>query len=172
MRGGLSGPWFTIMEDAIFGVNILLAMFFSMMRRLISQMDLFKFSCMSGYCWWWRRSHVLCCCNLVSFHTCKLMVGMVMTHGLAWSSMSSSMSWFRLFSVFPRFCKYNFFVLSVCHTASIVCICIRPITTIFCTRHDSVTVVTCAKYRCGRSSIFKTREFWIFIKFRIRSKYA
>ena len=48
----------------------------------------------------------------------------------------------------------------------------RPITTIFCTRHDSVTVVTCAKYRCDRSSIFKTRAFWIFIEFRIRSKYA
>ena len=26
-----------------------------------------------------------------------------------------------------------------------------PITTIFCTRHDSVTVVTCAKYRCDRN---------------------
>ena len=39
-----------------------------------------------------------------------------------------------------------------------------PITTIFCTRHDSVTVVTCAKYRCDRSGIFKTRAFWIFIE--------
>ena len=49
----------------------------------------------------------------------------------------------------------------------------RPITTTFCTRHDSVTVVTCAKYRCDRSSIFETRgAFWIFIEFRIRSKYA
>ena len=48
----------------------------------------------------------------------------------------------------------------------------RPITTIFCTRHDSVTVVTCAKYRCDRSSIIETRAFWIFIEFRIRSKYA
>ena len=48
----------------------------------------------------------------------------------------------------------------------------RPITTIFCTRHDSVTVVTCAKYRCDRSNIFETRAFWIFIEFRIRSKYA
>ena len=46
------------------------------------------------------------------------------------------------------------------------------ITTIFCTRHDSVTVVTCAKYRCDRSSIFETKAFWIFIEFRIRSKYA
>ena len=48
----------------------------------------------------------------------------------------------------------------------------RPITTIFCTRHDSVTVVTCAKYRCDRSSILETRAFWIFIECRIRSKYA
>ena len=48
----------------------------------------------------------------------------------------------------------------------------RPITTIFCTRHDSVTVVTCAKYRCDRSNIYKTRAFWIFVEFRIRSKYA
>ena len=48
----------------------------------------------------------------------------------------------------------------------------RPITTIFCTRHDSVTVVTCAKYRCYRPRIFYTRVFWIFIEFRIRSKYA
>ena len=48
----------------------------------------------------------------------------------------------------------------------------RPITKIFCTCHDSVTVVTCAKYRCDRSSIFKTRAFWIFIEFRIWSKYA
>ena len=45
----------------------------------------------------------------------------------------------------------------------------RPITTIFCTRHDNVTVVTCAKYRYDRSSIFETRAFWIFIEFRIRS---
>ena len=48
----------------------------------------------------------------------------------------------------------------------------RPITTIFCTHHDSVTVVTCAKYRCDRSYTFYTRVFWIFIEFRIRSKYA
>ena len=48
----------------------------------------------------------------------------------------------------------------------------RQITTIFCTRHDSVTVVTCAKYRCDRSYTFYTRVFWIFIEFRIRSKYA
>ena len=49
---------------------------------------------------------------------------------------------------------------------------IRPITTIFCTRHDSDTVVTCAKYRCDRPRTFYTRVFWIFIEFRIRSKYA
>ena len=49
---------------------------------------------------------------------------------------------------------------------------IRPITTIFCTRHDSDTVVTCAKYRCDRPRILYTRVFWIFIEFRIRSKYA
>ena len=48
----------------------------------------------------------------------------------------------------------------------------RTITTIFCTRHDSDTVVTCAKYRCDRPRIFYTRVFWIFIEFRIRSKYA
>ena len=48
----------------------------------------------------------------------------------------------------------------------------RPITTIFCTRQDSDTVVTCAKYRCDRPRIFYTRVFWIFIEFRIRSKYA
>ena len=48
----------------------------------------------------------------------------------------------------------------------------RPITTIFCTRHDSVTVVTCAKYRCDRPRTFYTRVFWNFIEFRIRSKYA
>ena len=48
----------------------------------------------------------------------------------------------------------------------------RPITTIFCTRHDSDTVVTCEKYRCDRPRIFYTRVFWIFIEFRIRSKYA
>ena len=50
--------------------------------------------------------------------------------------------------------------------------CTRPITTIFCTRHNSVTVVTCAKYRYDRSSIFETRSFWILIDFRIWSKYA
>ena len=47
-----------------------------------------------------------------------------------------------------------------------------PITTIFCTCHDSATVVTYAKYRCDRSSIFETKAFWIFIEFRIRSNYV
>ena len=42
---------------------------------------------------------------------------------------------------------------------------IRPITTIFCTRHDSDTVVTCAKCRYDRPRIFYTRVFWIFIEF-------
>ena len=38
------------------------------------------------------------------------------------------------------------------------------------TRHDSDTVVTCAKYRCDRPRIFYTKVFGIFIEFRIRSK--
>ena len=46
-----------------------------------------------------------------------------------------------------------------------------PITTKFCTRHDSVTVVTCAKFRCVRLRIFQTRALSIMIEFRIRSKY-
>ena len=49
---------------------------------------------------------------------------------------------------------------------------VRPIITIFCTRHDSDTVVTCAKYRCDRPRIFYIRVFWIFLEFRIRLKYA
>ena len=32
--------------------------------------------------------------------------------------------------------------------------------------------MTCAKHRCDRSNIFETRALWIFIEFRIRSKYA
>ena len=39
----------------------------------------------------------------------------------------------------------------------------RLITTIFCTRHDNDTVVTCARYLCDRPCIFYTRLFWIFI---------
>ena len=46
----------------------------------------------------------------------------------------------------------------------------QPITMKFCTRHDSFTVVTCAKYRCDWLSIFWIRAFQIFIKFRIQSK--
>ena len=42
---------------------------------------------------------------------------------------------------------------------------IGPITMIFCTRHDSDTVATCAKYRCDRPRIFYTRVFLIFIEF-------
>ena len=37
-----------------------------------------------------------------------------------------------------------------------------PITTIFCTRHDSDTVVTCAKYRCDRPRIYVTPECYEF----------
>ena len=43
----------------------------------------------------------------------------------------------------------------------------RPITTILCTRHDSDTVETCAKYRCDRPRTFYTRVLWIFSEFRI-----
>ena len=43
--------------------------------------------------------------------------------------------------------------------------CTRSTTTIFCTLHDSDTVVTCAKYRCDRSYRFYTRVLWIFIEF-------
>ena len=49
--------------------------------------------------------------------------------------------------------------------------CTLPTTTKFCTRHDSVTVVTCAKFRCDRLNIFETRALPILIEFRIRSKY-
>ena len=49
--------------------------------------------------------------------------------------------------------------------------CTLPTTTKFCTRHDSVTVVTCAKFRCDRLSMFETRALPILIEFRIRSKY-
>ena len=49
--------------------------------------------------------------------------------------------------------------------------CALLITTKFCTCHDSVTVVTCAKFRCDWWSIFQTRALPILIEFRIRSKY-
>ena len=46
-----------------------------------------------------------------------------------------------------------------------------PITTKFCTLHDIVTVLTCAKFRCDWLNIFQTRALHILIKFWIRSKY-
>ena len=49
--------------------------------------------------------------------------------------------------------------------------CTVPITTKFCTHHDSVTVVMCAKLRCDQLIIFLTRALKILIKFRIRLKY-
>ena len=39
------------------------------------------------------------------------------------------------------------------------------------TRHDSVTVVTCAKFRCDRSNMWWTRALQMFTEFRIRLKY-
>ena len=44
-----------------------------------------------------------------------------------------------------------------------------PITTKLCTCHDSVTVVTCAKYHCDRLRTFQIRALQILIEFRIRS---
>ena len=43
--------------------------------------------------------------------------------------------------------------------------CTLPTTTKFCTRHDSVTVVTCAKCCCDWLSIFETRALPILIEF-------
>ena len=82
------------------------------------------------------------------------------TQSTSWKQAPVPLSIFRSNSKFDENSKHS----SVQYT--------RPITTIFCTRHDSVTVVTCAKYRCDRSSIFETKAFWIFIEFQIRSKYA
>ena len=84
---------------------------------------------------------------------------------LYWKSLESllapvPLSIFRLNSKFDENSECSSFI----YTGSI--------TTIFCTRHDSDTVVTCAKYRCDRPRILYTRVFWIFIEFRIRSKYA
>ena len=56
---------------------------------------------------------------------------------------------------FKLFCSYNNEIL---HSP-----------TTFCTHHDSETVVTCAKFRCERLSIFLTTA-QILIAFRIRSK--
>ena len=47
----------------------------------------------------------------------------------------------------------------------------RPITTNFCTPHDSNTVVMCAKLWCDRLCIFKVRALQMLTEFRIRSKY-
>ena len=49
--------------------------------------------------------------------------------------------------------------------------CTLLITTKFCTRHDSYTVVTYAKFRCGRWRIFWGGALQILIEFQIRSKY-
>ena len=38
-----------------------------------------------------------------------------------------------------------------------------PITTKFCTRHDSVTAVTCAQFHCDRLNIFDTRALQILV---------
>ena len=50
--------------------------------------------------------------------------------------------------------------------------CNLPITTKLCTRDDSYTVVTCAKFCCDRFSIFWIRALQILVEFRIRSKYC
>ena len=47
----------------------------------------------------------------------------------------------------------------------------QPITTNFCTCHDSYTVVTCAKFHCDQLNMLWTRALQIFIEFRIQSKY-
>ena len=48
---------------------------------------------------------------------------------------------------------------------------IELITTKFCTRHDSYTVVACATFRCDWWSIFQTRVLHILVEFQIWSKY-
>ena len=45
------------------------------------------------------------------------------------------------------------------------------ITAKFCTCHDSVTVVTCAKFRCDQLNMLWTRALQNFIKFQIPLKY-
>ena len=47
----------------------------------------------------------------------------------------------------------------------------QPITTTFCIRHGSYTVVTWAKFRCDRPNMLWTRALQSFINFGIRSKY-
>ena len=116
------------------------------------------------------RSERLCCMgdnksiNGTSFSIALCQLNYYVVHGdvMTWKRFLAPvpLSIFRSNSKFDEKSKHS----SVKYT--------RPITAIFCTRHDSVTVVTCAKYRCDRSSIFETKAFWIFIEFQIRSKYA
>ena len=63
------------------------------------------------------------------------------------------------FEIFPNFAIYS------CSYY------IQPITMKFCTCHDSLTVVTCAKSRCDWLTAFQTRALPILIEFRIRLKY-
>ena len=117
------------------------------------------------HCWCWCWYMLMCWCDVVAA-LCKVMSHVtccvVFWHVLCLvvSLAPVPLSIFRSNSKFDENSKHS----SVKYT--------RPIITIFCTRHDSVTVVTCAKYCCDRSSISETRAFWIFIEFRIRSKYA
>ena len=93
--------------------------------------------------------------------------GWVITFGCNYSSMPWTRFWFTHrglapvpLSIFRSNSKFdeNSKHSSVKYT--------RPITTICCTHHDSVTVVTCTKYRCDRSSIFETRvSNWITRKY-------
>ena len=48
---------------------------------------------------------------------------------------------------------------------------VQPITTKFCTCHDSITVIMCAKFPFDRLSTFYTRAQQILVEFRIWSKY-
>ena len=105
-----------------------------------------------------QSSYIQCYQNMLTFMSNGEYVYMRMLHTSGQAPVPLSI--FRSNSKFDENSKHS----SVKYT--------WPITTIFCTRHDSVTVVTCAKYRCDRSSIFETIAFWIFIEFRIRSKYA
>ena len=49
--------------------------------------------------------------------------------------------------------------------------CALPITTKFCTGHDSYTVVTGARFHYNQLSIFQTRALQILGEFRIQSQY-
>ena len=101
-----------------------------------------------------------CGCGRCKWRHESLMCNFLSSHRRVQDQTPVPLSIFRSNSKFDENSKHS----SVKYT--------RPITAIFCTRHDSVTVVTSAKYRCDRSSKFETRAFWIFIEFRIRSKYA